>query len=693
MTRFFLAIALLSGHLTFAQENYVELVWSDEFDTDGAPNPGNWGYDIGHGDNGWGNREVQYYTNNSQNIRVEGGRLIIHALKDQSNQWTSARLKSQGKRSFTYGRFLWRAKLPPGSGTWPALWMLGENATTIGWPASGEIDVMEHVGKWPGQVLSALHTTSSHGDTQNKGTTQISNIHSEFHIYELQWTPDKLVFLVDGTPHYTYNPTVKNAATWPFNAPFFIIMNIAMGGGLGSDPQYETGGLRNGIDPVLTQAKMEVDYVRVYQAFTGLKLQGPSVVQKNQGGIQFRTNHLDQATYEWSVPAGATITAGQGTPEVSVQWGETEGDVKVIVKLDGETLEERLAVTHVVKPQGSIFPLRSSEFGIQWADVDPVNEYDISEEPDAVRIDYRVTTPSSTPSVAGTLVRALDLSDHPVVLLRAKSFNRSRTLRMRLDLVDESGRATNKSPVFNLNPLIDDGVYYDYRFDFDGTNQWLNESGNVNASRITKINVYVDFGVFGSAGSDSLWIDNIFVATRDHPVAMNRPSHLSGKREGESVSLNWRDNSNGESGFHLYQATEIEGPYERVLEISANTTSTTIVIPDEELDEYFFRIAAVDGDGETDFSNIFRVGQTITSIGEGARGVQVYPNPVHHGVVYVEVKSHDDVVRVLDLSGREQIVVSSRTNPVRIDLSQFPPGVYLIAVSGMPHTVRKLLLL
>lgn len=254
----------LVGHVLWGQEKYTDLVWSDEFDSPGAPDTTNWVYDIGHGEDGWGNQEMQSYTDNRENVRVEGGMLIIRALKDADGQWTSARIKSQGKRSFTYGRFVWRARLPEGSGTWPALWMLADNVESVGWPAGGEIDVMEHVGKWPGVVLCAVHTTSSFGDTKNKATKQVNTFHTKFHEYELVWTPEKLAFYVDGVHRYTYNPTVKDQDSWPFNSPFFLIMNIAMGGGLGSDPRYETGGLRNGIDPSLKEATMEVDYVRVY---------------------------------------------------------------------------------------------------------------------------------------------------------------------------------------------------------------------------------------------------------------------------------------------------------------------------------------------------------------------------------------------------------------------------------------------
>lgn len=241
-----------------------ELIWSDEFNTGGAPNSSKWTYDIGHGSSGWGNNEVQYYTDESKNVRIENGNLVIEALKEDG-EWTSARIKTQGKQSFTYVTVKVRAKLPEGSGTWPAIWMLGSDIESAGWPACGEIDIMEHVGKDPGMVHSALHTPSSYGNTQNTGVREVTDFSEEFHVYETEWTSDRITFKIDGNTFYSYEPTVKNDQTWPFNDEFFIILNIAMGGNWGSDPQYETGGMKNGIDPNLSKARMEIDYVRVYK--------------------------------------------------------------------------------------------------------------------------------------------------------------------------------------------------------------------------------------------------------------------------------------------------------------------------------------------------------------------------------------------------------------------------------------------
>ncbi len=232
------------------------LVWQDEFNQDGAPNASNWGYNTGTGDNGWGNNESQYYTNRLDNAKVENGVLKITAQKEayQGSQYTSARLLTAGKFDFTYGRIDVRAKLPAGGGVWPAIWMLGSNISSVGWPACGEIDIMEYVGNNPGKISSAIHTTSSSGATVNYKAVSITNETTEFHLYSMVWTAESLTFMLDDVAFYTYNPTTKNDQTWPFYNKQFIILNIAMGGTLGGT-----------INPNFTSATMEIDYVRVYQ--------------------------------------------------------------------------------------------------------------------------------------------------------------------------------------------------------------------------------------------------------------------------------------------------------------------------------------------------------------------------------------------------------------------------------------------
>ncbi|WP_084625567.1 glycoside hydrolase family 16 protein [Salinimicrobium xinjiangense] len=234
---------------------FDNLVFSDEFDIDGSPDNSKWGYDIGTGSNGWGNGEKQYYTDRPENVKVEEGLLKITAKKENygSSSYTSARILTEGKFDFTYGRVEVRAKLPYGEGTWPAIWMLGSNIRTVGWPACGEIDIMEHWGHNQGVVQSALHTSSSFGNTVNHGAQNIDDVSAAFHVYAVEWDDYEIVFSVDGVVHYTYKPANKNSETWPFDASQFLILNVAMGG------SWFT------IDPDFTSSTMEVDYVRIYQ--------------------------------------------------------------------------------------------------------------------------------------------------------------------------------------------------------------------------------------------------------------------------------------------------------------------------------------------------------------------------------------------------------------------------------------------
>lgn len=215
--------------------------------------------------NSWHNQEQQHYTNRIDNAYVSDGLLKIKAkkesFKDQGvvKQYTSARLNS--KFAFTYGRVEVRAKLPKGHGTWPAIWMLSKNISEAGayfetlgfgnqpWPDCGEIDILEHWGKKQNHAQSAVHTRSSFGNTINLGGQRVPTISSEFHIYTLDWTAEKLVFSVDGKQHYTYNPTIKNQATWPFDTPQYVLLNFA---------------IEKVIDADFTQATFDIDYVRIY---------------------------------------------------------------------------------------------------------------------------------------------------------------------------------------------------------------------------------------------------------------------------------------------------------------------------------------------------------------------------------------------------------------------------------------------
>jgi beta-glucanase (GH16 family) len=230
----------------------LSLVWSDEFDTPGLPNSSKWGYDIGTGSGGWGNNELQYYTNRLFNAEVANGALKITATKENfsGSAYTSARLLSKDKFAFKYGKVEVKAKLPAGGGTWPAIWMLGSDINTVSWPACGEIDIMEHLGNDLNKIYGTLHYPGRSGGNANGNTKIIANATTQFHIYSLEWTPLVIKIYVDDQLFHT----VANSSSIPFNHDFFFIVNVAMGGNF--------GGL---VDPAFTTASMEIDYIRVYQ--------------------------------------------------------------------------------------------------------------------------------------------------------------------------------------------------------------------------------------------------------------------------------------------------------------------------------------------------------------------------------------------------------------------------------------------
>ncbi|MCW9706425.1 glycoside hydrolase family 16 protein [Fodinibius salsisoli] len=244
-------------------DNY-ELVWSDEFDYEGLPDDSKWSYDVGDGCPdlcGWGNNEQQYYAQNRlENTRVQDGHLIITARKEsyKSAAYTSARLLTRNKMAWTYGRIEVKAKLPLGRGTWPAIWMLPEEWVYGGWPSSGEIDIMEHVGHEPNRIYATAHTEAfNHSDgTQNTDTLRVPDAEHRFHRYAIEWTPDAITWFVDDKQYAVFKNRRQTYKEWPFDQPFHLILNIAVGGNWGG---------QEGIDDTIWPQEMVVDYVRIYQ--------------------------------------------------------------------------------------------------------------------------------------------------------------------------------------------------------------------------------------------------------------------------------------------------------------------------------------------------------------------------------------------------------------------------------------------
>ncbi|MDB5258316.1 MAG: Glucan endo,3-beta-D-glucosidase [Chitinophagaceae bacterium] len=350
MTRF-LSIAfvfLVFGTVSFAQPLHpcAELIWYDEFNGS-TLDAAKWTPQLGDGCDidlcGWGNDELEYYTDRTENVKVENGNLVITSLKETfgTRDYTSAKLRSIHKGDFTYGRIEARMKLPQGEGSWPAFWMLSTDETYGSWPQSGEIDIMEYQGKDPNAISGTVHYGDPYPGNKYKGLVYRldadGKYYDDFHTFTLDWDSTSIKWYMDGNLYHTFTKITIIPYHWPFDQEFYIILNNAIGGFLG-------GPVDDASFPQVTL----VDYVRVYSSPLNFKILGNQRVLVNASNQVYYVPTAAGATdYQWSVPAGASIVSGQGTSSITVNWGGTSsaGNIVLnIVKACG-SLNRTLAVT------------------------------------------------------------------------------------------------------------------------------------------------------------------------------------------------------------------------------------------------------------------------------------------------------------------------------------------------------------
>lgn len=306
LKQFIILSFLLVGYSSFSQQ--WKLVWSDEFDYSGQPDATKWSFDTEGNNWDWGNNEAQNYTPASnKNAWVENGQLVIEARKEQfywsgdgeTKEYTSARLITQGKGDWLYGKVEVKALLPEGRGMWPAIWMLPTNSEYGGWPKSGEMDIMENVGYDPNTIHCNIHTESYHHSIgTNKGNSiTVSDPHTNWHIYSLEWNPENVSFFCDGNLVFSFDNEHNTYKEWPFDKPFHLLLNVAVGGGWGGT---------EGIDDNIFPQQMLVEYVRVYEEdktiaqapFSGTPISVPGTIQCEEfdsggQGISYADNSAD----------------------------------------------------------------------------------------------------------------------------------------------------------------------------------------------------------------------------------------------------------------------------------------------------------------------------------------------------------------------------------------------------------------
>jgi beta-glucanase (GH16 family) len=343
--------------------SYWKLVWNDEFDGTGLPDNTKWSFE--KMTPGTVNNELENYTENrTENARQEDGHLIIECLKDNYDgyPYSSARLITRYKGDWTYAKVVTSAKLPSGLGTWPAIWMMPSDNSYGGWPNSGEIDIMEHVGYDPGGINTTMHTGSYNHTlgTQKGAKTYVTDYSTAFHEYTVDWKPEFIDTYVDSNKYFTFNNEHNTYMEWPYDKRFFLILNIAYGG--------SWGGFQGIDDAIFSRpegVKMYIDYVRIYKNIEDLIITGPSEVYPNDSGLTFTIEKLDGVTCNWKTGNNYNLTSKADSNAVNVAWSCGQDTIQVNLVVDGT---EYYTISKVVK----IKPY--TIIGDNWIDANAVGE-------------------------------------------------------------------------------------------------------------------------------------------------------------------------------------------------------------------------------------------------------------------------------------------------------------------------------
>ncbi|MGD9929644.1 MAG: family 16 glycosylhydrolase [Mangrovibacterium sp.] len=495
---FFLFLTFMLKEEVRAQEpDCSRLVWFDEFDASGAPATQKWDYDLGGG--GWGNNELQTYTNTRANSWIENGKLFIKAVKTNGN-WTSARLVTRQKGDWLYGRIEVRAKLPSGRGTWPAIWMLPTDWAYGNWPSSGEIDIMEHVGYDPGVIHGTAHTEAYYHSigTQKGASITVADALMNFHVYAIEWDEERIRWFVDDQLYFTFINEHKTYKEWPFDKRFHLLLNIAIGG--------DWGGAQ-GIDPNLTEATMEIDYVRVYSSSLPKPVITGSSLNEAGQQAEYSVDPVADAEYIWHLPEGVSLISGAGTNKITVQWNDAPGDLQLELRTPCETVFSNVFhVDYHLKPATSPFEIVPSDTqgALLWQALPGEgNSLVLTDESGILQVDFNVTSPAQNPNLIYDFNGLADLSDHGGFVFELKIDPASPPSNLRIDLVDSNGNV-NTTNLFKIDSFHGDAEFHRYAHQFTASS-----SPSFLLDRVRQIRIYLNYGVFGQSGSGTFQLKDM----------------------------------------------------------------------------------------------------------------------------------------------------------------------------------------
>lgn len=674
-----------------AQAQCPTLVWSDEFNGTQVDLT-KWTFETGTGCDislcGWGNNELQYYQ--AKNATISNGVLSITAKKERvsGSSYTSARMKSLLKGDWTYGRFEARIKLPSGAGLWPAFWMLPTDNFYGTWPASGEIDIMESISKTPNTVLGTLHYGSSNTNHQYTTTNFALNsgtFADAFHTFAIQWEAGKIRWFVDDILYKTVTTSDISPNSWPFDKRFFFIMNLAVGGNLGGT-----------VDTSIFPQSMQIDYVRVYASNTAT-ISGPREVVNQAANVSYSvTDAPSGSTFSWTVPAGATIAAGQGTNTVKINFGSSSGNVTANVTSGCGTT----VLNEYVYVQPPYF------YQFSFANFDGGGYADLTSSTGTQSV---VSNPSlsgvNTSALAAKYIRN-SLEQYDIIVYKTSGIKdasnyTSKTKKFYIDIYTAAPIGTQlilqlENSVVATASNYPSGRHSRYIGTTTVQNQWQRIAFEIlDIPDATTSNTNVDKIVLlfasNSFTGDTYYYDNLGsydvnagIAQGSDTQAPTMPKNLaSNSIAGTSFNLSWTasiDNVNV-TGYKVYVNGVLKGTTTQlnfsVTGLAKGSTNTV-------------NLSAIDAVGNESVKAVLTVKTNRTGLKTASTTIEkdatsesivAYPNPVKD-ILNLKYLPTDSMIEVFDMNGKLMLQHFLLKSDGSINLSGLSSGIYTLRVNS-----------
>jgi beta-glucanase (GH16 family) len=632
------------------------LVWADEFNGNSLDLT-KWSYQTGGA--GWGNNELQNYTDRFDNTQVSAGTLKIIAKSESfgGNDYTSARIRTINKADFKYGRIEMYAKLPETQGIWPAFWMMPSENVFGAWPAGGEIDIMEVLGHQPNITYGTIHTANPSGGVLSSTSTYTlpsGSFASGFHTFAIEWEPTAIRWYIDNTLFATKTPA--QLAPWRFTEFFHIILNVAVGGNWPGVPNATT---------VFPQ-QMEVDYVRVYQKNENLTITGKKKVEPGET-VTYTLPTLSGATYAWVVPAGATLINGQGTPQVNVIFGAQSGNLSCAVT----TLCGPISVLKPIEVTPNMLTNPSFEDNFMfWLN----NNHNGS---------------GAFSSFAISSIGAQNLTKKGCVTVNQIPTNTwdIQMAQTGLNLINGQSYtlkfwAQSDAPNRTISAaVINSSAFNAYKFQVFTIGQvWQEYTFTYIQSATAACQLNFDFGL--STGTHC--IDNIsFGKTALVPLAVDLIDFSAKSLQNKAVLMTWRIGQAHEVSQYEVERSDEGATFTSIHQQEANITSNssyTYIDTKPLSGTSFYRLKIMDHNGKITYSQVISMEITTNAT------FSVYPNP-SNGMFYLirdEAINDVQIIRVHNQLGDLVAEQTMDSNRFLIDLSSYPSGVYMVHV-GAEH--------